>query len=438
MRAPSADRPRILIAAAVGVVLVVVLVLVVVTRSTGDDDEVRIVRGAPSAGFPLRGDRAGDAQLIRSAADAWRARATRDGGRWAGDEQGEVTVLWAGRTGADRYAVVLAAGSDAAVLTRDREVSDDYWEVSDATVQSDEDPRIVAAEDAVLVRAGARPAFRQAEAEGAGSPALTDSAGLWQRGGTDLPAGALVLPEGLPGRNPVGTPQPAAVFTGATPAVRELSGELLQRLTSGDESRIGPAAQRLVVAARAAELDPQSETDRVPGRDRQHPGDAPDLELVSDRALPPLGPVLLLSVGGRSDRRFLVGATGGSAAANTDDAQPIRFGGAAPEDGLRGALGPAMGAAYVRERARGSNGGRSFRPYLVVAGDSDVARIEVIAGQRTYEVRGPIGLVRATWATTDGNGAMARAADVAVLGRTVNGRLVVPAPGVAVLAQPAG
>ncbi|MGX6449100.1 hypothetical protein ACVU7I_13695, partial [Patulibacter sp. S7RM1-6] len=75
MRAPSPRRPALRVAV-VAIVLLVLLVVAVVATSGGDDGP-RIVRGAPDADFPLRGDAADDDGMIRAAVDAWRRHDTR-------------------------------------------------------------------------------------------------------------------------------------------------------------------------------------------------------------------------------------------------------------------------------------------------------------------------------------------------------------------------
>lgn len=450
----SPSRTRIAIVA--GVALVVILVLVVVLRG-GDDEDLRIVRGAPDAGFPLRGAGAGDADAIRAAADAWVRKARRDGDDWADDTSLEVTVLWAGPLERDTDGVVLVSDRSAAVLQRLR--GRDYWQVDDAVTNDADDPVVVAGAGAVLVRQGTRSSFLPGEARGRRSAAVRQDDGLWHRGSTDLATGALLLPDGLrsalssatPDLPPVGVFLPGSVVAGGvrTPALRELSPRLLRRLSldatdlSARGERSGPAlmsAQRLIAAAGAAGAV------RREGAERPRPRALPRIDLVAEEILPPLGPVVVLSaspstLGARSDDRrpTLVAAAGGSTVAGRDDAvTAIPLGGSADGaragDGLRADEGPALGAAYVRREVRDEDATSSTDeeeprvegPFLLVAGDEDVAAVEVRAGRRTLRVPVPLGLVRADWLPSPGPRERTTV-DVSILGRTGAGAAVVPA-----------
>lgn len=460
----SLSPGRRLVALAIAVVAVVLL-LVVALVPNGSGDEITIVRGAPDRGFPLRGDLAGDETKIRAAVDAWARRERRDGGTFAGDGDDGVTVLWAGRTEPGTDTIVLAAEFDAVILTRSDAGDDDYWQPSDATIGSAEDPVVVAGEDGVLTREGAPNAFRRAGPEGRGGRPLRNTAGFWHRGGSSLPDGTVLLPRGLQTRSDPRPEEPAAVFTGEGAAVRVLSPELLRRLDSGPEARRGPDALRLVAAARAAGTAERDGRDQRGAGDRYTPQDAPELDLVADRRLDPVGPVLVLGVQDRGrDRRSLVAASGDRAIANGDEPTGFRVGASEPESGLqataglRARTGPAFGAAYVRVPAAGEDdddgssaggsgsgggGGGSATAgsedamYLLVAGDDEVARIEVLAGRRTVRRDGPVAVVPAPWTRGDPRDRDLRGADVAILGRTAGGALVVPPP-VTVHPPPAG
>jgi hypothetical protein len=416
---PSSGRPRILTGATAGVVLVVLVLVLIALTTGGDDDDLRIVRGAPTEGFPLRGDLAGDDALLRDAARAWQRRVERDGDRWRkGDE---VVALWAGRAG-DDDAVVLAASHDAVLVTRDRDREDEPMSVSRASTIGDaERPLLVAFQGAVLVRDGTDPVFRRAETEGAGSPEPRTDAGLLHRGlGTSLPAGALLFPDGVDPRLTRGDELALVQFTGQQGGLRRVSPSLLRRLTSGEESRPGPAAQRLRAAALAA--TPSGEGERSAPLE---PFEAPRLDLAAERTLGPVGRVLVLRAapaygsGSRSRRPRVVAATGGSSVAGRDTAVAFGLGTASPTGVGQAPLGPALGATYVRDPAG------STTPYLLVAGDRDVRRLQVLAGGRSFDAEAGLALVRATRARTEGS-TITTAADVAVLGRTAGGRVVVP------------
>lgn len=443
---PSRSRPALVAAAA----LVVLVALLLVLRGGGDDGdgELRIVRGAPGAGFPLRGAAAGDEATIREAAEAWVRKARREHDDWADASSLDVTVLWSGPLSKDADGVVLVSGRTGAVLERGR--GRDYWQVGDAVVDEAKDPVVVAGRGAVLVRADAEASFLTAEARRRADPEVRQDDGLWHRGASDLPTGALLLPDGLPSRFRSGSADlpPAAVFAGGDggsgrPQVRRLSPRLLRRLELdgtestqrtdlGDEAR--KSAQRLVAAATRAGAPAEDET---PAGSVTSP---PELDLVAERILQPLGPVVVLSASapvvgsGREDRRSrLVAAAGGTTVAGRDDAvTAIPLGGGAIP--LRAPTGPAFGAAYVRREVRPDDPGTSADddaepriegPWLLVAGDEDVTGVEVRAGRRTLRVPTPLGLVRASW-LPDGDDRRAADADVAILGRTADGSLVVP------------
>jgi len=419
MRVFSHGRPWLVLVLAAVLVLVVLLAVVLSSGSGSDEDEVRVVRGtAEGNGFPLRGDRAGDDELIGAAIDAWRTRATRGGASWAGDRAGEVTVLWAGRTGPDHDTVVLAAGTDAAVLKRNRVADPGAWGVVPAVIDSAETPRVVASTAGVLVAANVRSEFRPSEAEAATGTAVRQTDGLWNREGVDVPAGAVVVPVGFSNAGSAG-----AIFTGGTPAVRKLSTDLLQRLTRGPASRPGPAAQRLVTAARAAGSLPDDARRRATGG-AGGARTAVRLSLISERSVAPFGPLLVLGVSGESglDRPYVVAAFGGSDAAGATDARGARLGGFDRDDGLRAVYSPVLGAAYVH--APGTDDDDA--PYLLVAGDQEVDRIEVLAGDRRLAIDGSEGAVRATWADGSLGEPLRAKEDVAVLGREADGTVIVP------------
>lgn len=418
----ASGRRRIVLLVAACAIALVVLVVVLASGSD-DDDALKIVHGSPDAGFPLRGDLKGDDGFLHDAAAAWRRRVERDGDEWENGD--EVVALWEGELDAEDQVAVLAADGEAALVTRRPDRPDEPLQVDEArTIRTAEDPRIVAFDEAVLVASRAKPAFRPAETEGQGSPRLQEQEGLFHRGGTALPEGALLFPDGLDHEIPRPSDRPAALFTGREGAVRILSKELLERLTSGEESRAGAAAQRL----RAAALAPGSDDDARRTTARFEPYATPELALVADRPLDPIGRTLLLQVkpgiggSGGSRRPRVVAATGGSSVAGVESATAVTLGGLGDEDdGARAPLGPAMGASYVRLP------GQRTDAYLLVAGDDEVRSIEVLAGNRRYAEDGPLALFPATWTRADASG-FASAADVAVLGRTRNGRLVVPSP----------
>ncbi|MEV4420104.1 hypothetical protein AB0L40_09040 [Patulibacter sp. NPDC049589] len=433
-------NPRVLGGGVVLLVVLVLLAVVVAGRGEGDD-ELRIVRGAPATGFPLRGDGARDTGLIRSAAKAWVRSARRGDDDWVGHGRVDVTALWAGRVSPDTDAVVLASDREAAVLRRLR--GREYWQISEAVVDEAEDPVLVASGGEVLVREGTDASFRASVAAGRNDAQVRLDAGLWHRDSGSLPDGTLTLPDGLRSRfSSASADRPAVgVFfggvpggSGAVPALRELSPALLRRLDSGPDAVPSPGAQRLVAAASLAGTT--AGDDARP----QRPSALPRLDLLAVRSLPPLGPVVVVSatpslVAGRSENRrpALVAAAGGSTvAARRYGATAIALGGA--DNPQRADDGPALGAAYVQRATRtddpdtttdDESDPRVDGPYLLVAADDRVAGVEVRAGRRSSALTPPVGLIPAPWARAP-EARERGTTDVAVLGRTARGALVVP------------
>lgn len=401
---------------AVGVV-VALLVIVLVVASGDDDgplDGIEFRDGAPDAGFPLRGNLAKDRELAREAARSWQRRATRDGDRWAGDEAGRVVVLWAGRLSSDKVGVMLAADEDAVFMTRsDREAGKDrpYWMTDEATLVSDDDPSVVAAEGGVLVRDGERPIVRPAEVFNQPRRITIDD-GFVHREDLDLPGGVVLLPAGLGF-----VKQPVAALYGvlasSTPTVAAISPALQQRWTSGPESRPGPAAQRLVDAARAA----QGRSSKTGRSSLLMP--LAELEFVAERSVPTYGPATLVSADNGDPRRRtqLAVAFGGSNIGNGPEPWTVRLktDGSALQSPARTDIG--LGAAFIRRRS-------DERPRLLVGATPEVREIRVLAGRRTLTVTAPVGVAETPWDRRKDRSS----ADVVVEGRTGAGDVVAPGP----------
>ncbi|WP_210493886.1 hypothetical protein [Patulibacter sp. SYSU D01012] len=429
VRRPS---PRVLLLAAAAVAALVA-VLVLVTRGGDDDPRIRIVRGAPAGDFPLRGDLAGDAALIRSAAEDWIAtdREDEDDDRRVfgrDDDDIEITALWAGRVGDERI-VVLAHDRTAALLRSDGERDGQThwtWRPATAPIDDAERPRIVPFRTGVLVPEDARVAFRGADAR---APQLAQADGLWRArsdyGSAELPAGLLVLRSGLPPRRYERTVDPglagAVVVGDDGVAVRTLERRLAERLLDQVRTPV-PALQRFVVAAGAPDPRERSSGIRAPEPER--------VELVVDRTLPRVGPttVVALEARGLDARRGRVaGAVGGSDEAGTDldETAPLPFPGTGdaddrPLDALRAPAGPAAAAVYVRRAAD-----EGEPPVLLLAGDRRVRSFEVLAGTRRIVVDGPVAAVPATWVRLD-RATPGRDVDVVIAGRTAGGDVVRP------------
>lgn len=429
LRRPS---PRTLLLAG-GAVVVLVLLLVLVTRGGDEEPEIRIVRGAPSAGFPLRGDLARDDALIRSAAEDWIETDREDEGDDRsvfrdGDDDVEITALWAGKVG-DEQVVVLAHDRTAALLRSEGERDGERhwsWRPQTRAIEDAEQPRVVPFRTGVLVADDAQVAFRGADPRNA---ELVQADGFWRARSdyatAELPAGLLVLRGGLPPRRYERTVEPGvagAVVVGEGVAVRTLDRPLAERLL--DQVRTpAPALQRFVVAA--------GTTDRRASQSGIRPPEPERVELVADRTLPRVGPttVVALQARGLDARRGRVAAAvGGSDEAGTDlDATtplPLPGSGDAddpddrPIDALRAPAGPAAAAAYVRRAAD-----EGEPPVLLLAGDRRVRSFEVLAGTRRIVVDGPVATVPATWVRLD-RAKPGRDVDVVVSGRTAGGEVV--------------
>lgn len=465
---PSLRRPSrpVALAAVLGVLVLVLLALLLV-RSGDDGPELRIVRGAPSAGFPLRGDLARDEGALRAAAAEWLEEDREEDDNVFSDRADEldVTALWAGRVGEDR-AVILAHERTAALVTAARERDGEpLWHLrSTRPIPDAEAPTIVPFEGAILVADDAQGVFRPA-AEGGGA---TVQDGLWRasdRAGISSPGeGVLVLPDGLTHRRfTSGEQPPAIVVTGEDSVVRTVGPRLADRLVRDPLSFDEAALQRFVAAARGSSGD--DEDRRTPSLD----GPA-KVEILHEGPLEGIGPTTVLSVGADEAtggvRPRVVAAVGGSGVANADGAERIalqvedeqRAG-----DGLRASRGPAMGAAYLRrvppapdgdtggtpDDATGSSGsggaagdaGNSSTDsttdeaagdpspgptLLLLAGDRSVRSFELLVGTRRITRPGPVAVVRAPWRSPEGSRRFDRTTDVVLFGRTANGAVVRP------------
>lgn len=461
---PSLRRPSrpVALAAVLGV-LVVVLLALVVGRSDDDEPELRIVRGAPSAGFPLRGDLARDEGALRAAAAEWIEEDLEEDddvfSKW--DDEPEITALWAGRVGDDR-AVILAHERTAALVVADHEHDGEpLWSLCETRpIAHAEAPTIVPFGNGILVSDDAEAVFRPAGRRGA-----SEQDGLWRadgRSGLASPGdGVLVLPKGLTHRRfGSGEQPPAIVVTGEDSAVRTVDAGLSDRLVRDPLSFDGPALQRFVAAARGSSGD--DEDRRAPSLD----GPA-KVEIVHDGPLEGIGPTTVLSVeadeatGGVRPR--VVAAVGGSSVANAEGAERI---GLQVEDeqnardGLRASRGPAMGASYVRrmpdapddgtggttaDEVDGSSGEAGSSgdagttgtedpdddatpgpTLLLLAGDRSVRSFELLVGTRRITRPGPVAVVRAPWKSPDGSRRFDRTTDVVLFGRTTSGAVVRP------------
>jgi hypothetical protein len=458
-RRPS--RPVVLVA--VLGVLVVVLLVLVAGRSGDDAPELRIVHGAPSAGFPLRGDLARDEGALRAAAAEWleEDREEDDDDVFSDHtDEFEITALWAGRVG-DDLAVILAHERTAALVTSDHEHGGEpLWSLNRTLPIADaEAPTIVPFEGAILVADDAKAVFRTADRSGASA-----QDGLWRangRSGLSSPGeGVLVLPDGLTHRRfTSGKQPPAIVVTGEDSVVRTVGTRLADRLVRAPLSFDGPALQRFVAAARGDSGDDEGR--RAPSLD----GPA-KVEIVQEGPLEGIGPTTVVSVGADEAtggvRPRVVAAVGGSDVAGAEGAERIALQVDDEQnagDGLRASRGPAMGAAYVRRMPDAPDGDTAgsadpadgigssgdagtggtdgsddagdapVEPgptLLLLAGDRAVRSFELLVGTRRITRPGPVAVVRAPWQSPDGSRRFGRTTDVVLFGRTAGGAVVRP------------
>jgi hypothetical protein len=420
--------------------LVVVLIVLLVARSGDDGPELRIVRGAPSAGFPLRGDLARDEGALRAAAAEWLEEDREEDDAVFSDRADElqVTALWAGRVG-DERAVILAHERTAALVTADHERDGEpLWGLrATRPIDDAEAPSIVPFERAILVADDAKGVFRPAERSGASA-----QDGLWRadgRSGLSSPGeGVLVLPDGLTHRRfASGKQPPAIVVTGEDSVVRTVDAQLANRLVRDPLSFDGPALQRFVAAARGSSGDDEGRRSRVL--------DGPaEVEIVHEGPLEGIGPTTVLSVGADEAtggvRPRVVAAVGGSSVANAEGAERIGLhveDQQLARDGLRASRGPAMGASYVRRMPAAPDGGTpgtddgdaAAAPgptLLLLAGDRSVRSFELLVGTRRITRPGPVAVVRAPWQSPDGSRRFDRTTDVVLFGRTAGGAVVRP------------
>ncbi|HYH89769.1 MAG TPA: hypothetical protein VEX67_11080 [Solirubrobacteraceae bacterium] len=400
-------------------VVLVVLAVVVLARGSSDEPELKVINGAAAADFPLRGDLARDSAAIRAAADAWLAHDARaDGDSRVLDHDDDVTMraLWAGRLRGTK-SVILAAGHHAAVVEVESDDASRVQTVSEQIREAD-DPGVVVFDQAVLVDTEADPVFKSALVRPDGVAPLD---GLWTTAGpnaaSSLPDGALVLRAGL--RRSVSSRErtaPAAIIVSNPSSIWLIDAALEAKLVPGSRTFSPPAYQRLV-AATTPGLD--GEVDRS-GRHV----DPPELRLVQDRSLPVLGPTMVLTAESRKGRDRVLAAHGGSLVRGKDEAEPKGLGERGTDDGdaAYGEDGPAFAAAIVGTPRQPNQDLSVF-----VAGSSQIETIEVLTGRERVTRPGPVAVVPLPAATDLRAGEPARPrGDLAVLGRTRAGTLVVP------------
>ncbi|MGE4428222.1 MAG: hypothetical protein AB7G37_17350 [Solirubrobacteraceae bacterium] len=401
-------------------VLVALAVIVVVAGSGDDGPSLKLEHGAE--GFPLRGDRAQDGDLLRTAAEEWIADA-RDDDRdiplpGLDDDEVEISALWAGRRG-EYDVVILRAGGVAAMVTHRRQ-DNQPWLVDTTDVRKDlGSPLPIAFDDGVLVpeKLPARPTYRSAiDAPG---PKVREHDGLWTGDGSPfLSDGVLVLPRGTGGGRGDETDAPLVVVTGKDAAtVRHVDAETAAGLAR--DYGLG-TVQRFVAATPPG------------GRGGVGGSDAGTMRIVGEPEHPELGPILVLSTapGVLSSRRpTVVTAAGGGS--DVDESPKVATIALASQDQSRenGAGRPVLATGFV-VRLRAPDGGSTAdepqrsAPYLVAAGTHDVRRIEIVEGRRRIERPGPVAIVPAGKAV--GTEDDEQPTEVGVLGWTGGDVLVVP------------
>ena len=401
-------------------VVLVVLVVVFIAGRSSDDPELKVINGAAAADFPLRGELARDSAAIRAAADAWLAhdaRADDDSRVLDHDDDVEMRALWAGRLRGTK-AVMLVAGHHAAVVEVESDDASSVQTVSEQIREAD-DPGVVVFDHAVLVGTEADPVFKSALVR---PDDVAPHDGLWTTAGpnaaSSLPDGALVLRAGLRRLSSKERTAPAAVIVSNPASIWLIDAALEAKLVPGSRTFSPPAYQRLV-AATTPGLD--GEIDRS-GRLT----DPPELRLVQDRSLPVLGPTMVLTAESRKGRDRVLAAHGGSLVRGKDEAEPKGLGERGTDDGdaAHGEDGPAFAAAIVDDGTpRQPNQDLS----VFVAGSSQIETIEVLTGRERVTRPGPVAVVPLPAATDLRAGEPARPrGDLAVLGRTRAGTLVVP------------
>jgi len=394
-----------------------VVIAVIVASSSDDDGPTLRISHSDEGGFPLRGGAKADDPMIEEAAEAWLADDAREGDDRILDHDGEaMRVLWAGRLG-DGEAVVLAADRHAALLRRKLDPEGTFSVRGIDEIRNAQDPRIISFRSAVLVDDQAEPAFMPARVQ---ENDVAPHDGLWTAGGryagsSLLPAGALAVRNGL--RRYVGERSPpAAVVTGERISTWLVDDALLDRLMPGTTTFAPPAYQRFVAA-----VTPRTSTD---GERRQwdRGGEPPALRLVQDRSLPVLGATMVLTAEGPAARDQVLAATGGSWTAGKDEAEPLNLAPPTSDDEAYGGDGPPLSAALV-DRATDERPWRDLSVF--VAGGPEIDSIEVLSGRETVTRPGPVAVIPLPEAT-DGPSETRTRGDLAVIGRTAGGRVVVP------------
>jgi hypothetical protein len=416
LRRPS--RPAALLVL-LGALVLLLLVLLVV-RAADDGPELRIERGAPAKGFPLRGDLAGDGETLEAAARKWMDRDQEEDERVfdPDDERVEVTALWAGRVGDERR-VVLAEGHTAALLgTEGRRDGEPSWRLYGTTRIVDErDPRIVPFAAGVLVAADVEAVFRTAKV---GAPDATALDGFWRARSpspsADLDDGVLVLPDGLRRSALPREQPPTVVVTGDGSLVRTVDQPLARDLAAGVPGEAPPALQRFVVATRTGPI-------REGGTFSAY--SPPRVRLVSETVLPRLGATTVVATTdpGGHRRPRLSAAVGGTGIGNGPPPDGMTLPTPRQGEGLAADFGPSAGAAYVQRRTAADDA----IPFLLLAAQDPVRRFEILDGTSRRVVDGPVAAVRATWRRVSPGGS-SQVNDVVIVGRTASGAAVTLGP----------
>ena len=149
---------------------------------------------------------------------------------------------------------------------------------------------------------------------------------------------------------------------------------------------------------------------------------------MQDEPLPVLGPTMVLTAASpegadRGRSRMLV-ATGGSPVAGKDEAEALYLGGGTSDDeATYDEEGPPFAAAIV-DRGTREQPNRDLSVF--VAGSSQIDAIEVLAGRERLSRPGPVAVVPLPASDDDGRSKTRPSGDLAVLGRTRAGAVVVP------------
>jgi len=386
-------RSRLFLAAAVAAAVV----LVVVVLRAGDEP-VRLERGLPERGFPLRGSLAGDGDAIDDAVQAWRENRgdpveDEEDEERRFDEDDRVAVLWIGRV-PDRDVALLEQDGLVAEVRR-REDRDDWVVASVVPWERSLDPAPLSYDGGVLLPDG---------------PPHRYVAGTRERSSDDVvTVDGLVTGEGRFGGDlPPGFVYPAEARTDGGATVVLARGLGLRRVPADEyDAFLARMGDGTVVALWHAFRAAAPEDEE--GRPLRSSGLPPEVSVLWSGSLPGRPTVLVVDEEGRG-----LGLGADDPAAEDDDVVQSVPLGAGTDPSVSGARRrAAVGFGEVRT---------ADGPRLVVAGVG-VDRLELLAGRNRRTGPGPVLTLPAPWL---GDAAREQPRDVVAFGRTADGAVVAP------------